>query len=104
MLNEEKRLYEYWLHLGSPLEDRDIIMQCIKAFKENISDDKKELTKLLRHAEMYSESEIVKDNSRVIIFCQYEGDYVSEKQFLKPGLNARPLTAVSRKKVTVRAV
>lgn len=87
MLNKEKRLYEYWIRMGSLLEDREIVMQCIKAFSENISNDKKELIKLLRHAEMYSESEAVQNNSRVIVFCQYKGNYISEKHFLKPGIN-----------------
>ncbi|ADD67466.1 Radical SAM domain protein [Denitrovibrio acetiphilus DSM 12809] len=87
MLKEEKRLYEYWLYLGSLLEDKETMMQCIKNFRKNISTDKKELTKLLKHADMYSVSDTVQNNSRVIIFCQYEGQYIPEKHYLKPGLN-----------------
>jgi len=87
MLKEEKRLYEYWLYLGSLLEDKEIIMQCIMDFKKNISSDKKELTKLLRHADLYSVSDTVQSSSRAIIFCQYEGQYIPGKHSIKPGLN-----------------
>ncbi|QAR34010.1 B12-binding domain-containing radical SAM protein [Geovibrio thiophilus] len=87
ILKEEKRFYEYWIHLGALLEDKEIIMQCINDFRQNISADKKELKKLLRHAELYSVSGVVQNSSRVIIFCQYAGQYLPEKHYLKPGLN-----------------
>ena len=87
MLKKEKRLYEYWLYLGSVLEDKEVMTQCIRSFKKNISAEKKEVTKLLRHADMYSASDTVQTSSRVIIFCQYEGQYIPGKHYLQPGLN-----------------
>lgn len=88
MLKNERQLYEYWLYLGSVLEDKEIMIQCIRCFKKNISPEKKDLTKLLRHADMYRVSDTtVETSSRAIIFCQYNGQYIPGKHFLKPGLN-----------------
>ncbi|WP_265821236.1 B12-binding domain-containing radical SAM protein [Geovibrio ferrireducens] len=87
MLKKEQRFYEYLLYLASLLEDKEIMMECIEGFRRHISNDKARISQLLKQAEIYTESDRIQENSRAIVFCQYEGGDVSEKHILKPGLN-----------------
>jgi radical SAM superfamily enzyme YgiQ (UPF0313 family) len=87
-LKKEKRFYEIGVYLASLLENEELLNSFIDGFTKEISSDKSAIFDLLSHLEVYEETDApVDENSRVIIYCEYDKQPDVISLPVQPGLN-----------------
>ena len=87
-LKEEKQFYEMVVKLSSMVEHVEQIKELIDQYVKLFSPDKRELYSLFSQVEAYNEvNNAVVENSRVIVYCEYDQPLDLQESLVKFGLN-----------------
>ncbi len=87
-LKGEKRFYEMILNLASLVESRELMIEFAEQYVKQFSPGKDEIFSLLSNVEAYSGHDgEIGENSRVIIYCEYDQQANFNQLPVKFGLN-----------------